>query len=781
MPGDTTPDDVIKTLQSLGIIPNVNAGDKTDAPAAGIPDLTPIPTATNSGDQPSQTQLPAQSAHSVMPDVLQSLSNTKPNESPVGASTGPFRGSTPPTNAGAPTNQPDYRSPKNPYGEDVPTTAPKFADVNNAQSGENAALQAKDASLRQATLDKFDADKARQDRVVQVNQDYVKQLNEADLAHQRDRDLAHKAAAAETASWMKDMDKKAAEEPQSGRWWHNQSGFGQALWLLSMAFSTKAAMTPGVKNVAVEMINQEIDNDINTQRETNKKQLEAIRNKGAKMTELQKQKLDDLQDDYTHKIGRINALQAANTVRANATDNKDLKAQYSAIDDELNKQKLDIAVKRVDKATAERMKDVEERHADIRQNISLRHAEILQNNSQDFHKGENVLNRDLQRELAEEKIAAKIDAAGNKQKETHFEIPSQSGISVTSKDPKTGKPISYNLAVPKELGKEAWEISQAGQAKVVGLAGLRDALKDGSLPYGTFTNDIASRQALKNLADPTIRQMSGRFNKDTVKEVQELILGEDPTSFISRLKGGTKEEIIDLLNKEIQEAPGATKQKLLAMPGTNLANDPNANITFTAPDTRGPASHTMTGDEKVEAATGKSPEAPKLNTKDDIKNFGDDALKALPSELQNTVETTTAKFNQGTTPDNVKAIKDKAIETIDAWNKAHPGGELASSNAKVLIDDASSKAGNTASKVTDLASDIADKYFNDEENISKKTVQDVLTKKKITAISSKEIQDIVEEAHKRIEFMRTADEMNSDQRESYVDEMMAKWKARKKN
>lgn len=737
--------DAIQTLQQLGLIPAVG-GSGQNVPSAPN-QLDPNSTDTAVPITPTNPVPPIDLPQ--LPESITGLANTKPNEPALPTLA---RAASEATRSSPIT---DLRSPQNPYGESVNASVPKFGDLGGALGNENNALSNENTAAKDAATAKYLSDKAKSDRVNQVNTDYVNAQAKADIEYQANRDLAHKTAAAETASWMKDMDKKAAEEPQSGRWWSSQSGFSKAMWLLSLAFSSKAAMTPGVKNVAFEMLNAEMDHDVADQKEIKAKQLDILKSKGAKLDEQQKQKLSDMQDNHTQRLGRINALLAANTVKANSTDDKDLKAQYSAIDDHLNQEKVNIAIKRADQATAERMKTVEEQHANARQYITMAHAEKMQKSQFEQQTKEKEMDRDLRRDLANEALAAKLAAAEakNKSKENEFEFaggPGQSGVVVTSKD-ETGKPINYNLSVPKELAKESSDIVQNGQAKVVALSAFRDALKKGDMPYGTFTNDIEARQALKAIADPAIRQMSGRFNKDTVKEVQEYIVGEDPTSILGRIKGGSKEDIIKLLDKEIQEAPGAIKQRLQAIPGSNLAKDPNATISFTTPDTRGPGDHEMTGDEKIEAATGKAAPVVELKSPEDVKQFSNEAQAALPTDLKSIVDDVQSKMGEGHSETNVKSIHDKAVKAIDEWKSTHDNTKatLPANNAVKLIDSFTDKASEASKQIPELIKNlkIMPKGLSAWEDITKDDVKSQLDKRKLTAISAKEIQDIVNEVN----------------------------------
>jgi len=755
-------DDLISQLQAQGLLPQpedandvgqLNQTQVNDIPAPNIPVTEPVSPGTNLGltaipptvASPGPTPLTTPEGALAVPSSSNSSNSLNPEQS-VGQSGGSLSGRT-----GSVPNP--NKTAGGPLAHNLSSTSAdtslKFGDVGGANNAENNALQAEGISAKQQAIDQFNATKARQDAVTLAQAKYVDQLNAADVQYQKERALAHASAAAETAAWMKDLDQKAAEEPQPNRWWHNTSNFGKALWLLGLAFGAKAAASaPGVKNIALEMMQQTMNDDISMQKDRLKAQREAIKEKGGVLTELHKQTLEDQRDDYAHQITRINALLSANTVKANSTNDADLKAQLAGVDNALNTKKVELAAKRADQATQERLKTVEEQHADRRLAITENFGMAKQKQEQGWKTAEEEKDRQLKRDLAEESASAKLAAAEAKaqRKGENFEFAGaagQSGVNVESVD-KNGKPVTYNLSVPKERAKDAQDIIQNAQAKIVALSTLRNEIKKNGIPYGTFSNDVSGVQALKAVADPMLKQLGrASFNKPTVNEVQEYVMGEDPTSLINRMKGGSREDIVKLLDREIQEQTGASRQRLNAIPGINIADDPSAKIVFTAPDTRGPGSHEQTPDEKIEAATGKAPPSVILNTLKDVKLFGDEARDALPSDLRTIVDNAQTSLEEGHTKENVLSIREKAGKAIEAWKTNHTAGTVSANNASKLLDSYKNEANEIADKLPTIINELSRPGGMTKDDVTKDQVISRLTRAGLTSISNKEIQDIV--------------------------------------
>lgn len=635
-----------------------------------------------------------------------------------------------------------------------------LGDVTGSTSEYNNANNVEFNSSRQAATDKFSAEQARSERLYNTNKEYVDNLAKADEQHALDRDMAHKAAAAETASWMQEMDHKAAQKPSPGNWWHDQSKFGKVMWLLSLAFQAKAESL-GSKNVISGLISNEIDADIAIQKEAINKQYELGKTKGQQMLANQGQKMADMTDDYSHKVGRINALLAANTAKANSATSEDLKSSYAQIESDLAARKTAVASKRLDTTYAERLDQINQRHATSREAMRLNHESNEKRLDRGFQQGEHVLDRKMHYDLAEISASEKLAAAElkAKKKQEMFEFPAQSGVNIRIPG-KDGAPDQVgNFSVPKEGIDKANEIIQANQARVVGTQKLIDAIKDGGLPYGLASDNTEARKAMAQLADPILKSIGARFNKDTYKSFSDYITGEDPSSFMQRAKGGSKEDIIKLLEKDIQELPGAARQSLLAIPGTNLADNPDADLVFTSPETRGPKQHEFSPDEKVEAATGNAPAPVTLKNAKDVKEYGADAERALPSDLQSTVEEIKTKLAGGFDKSKIDDIAKKGFDKVDEWNdKAQDSGSDPSTaylNSRALINDAYERASKVADKLPKIKEELRDNQrkgmYGDPrygDGITRKEVEERLNNSGIV-IPVNEIKAITEEIRKQ--------------------------------
>lgn len=192
------------------------------------------------------------------------------------------------------------------YAQDVSGAGQTAADAADAQFNATQDHQSRLADIAQRSSE----DQARLQQQFQVD----RQRNEAD-------------ADMETAAWVQDLQTQAAKEPNPARWWENQSTLGKALWAIGLVFgAANAAITPGAKNVALELVRSSMANDMEEQRQRLGKQLEALKTKGLTMRERQGRLASDLADDRTMGLSRIEAMERAFTARATVPGDLDAQA-----------------------------------------------------------------------------------------------------------------------------------------------------------------------------------------------------------------------------------------------------------------------------------------------------------------------------------------------------------------------------------------------------------------------------------------------------------------------
>lgn len=378
--------------------------------------------------------------------------------------------------------------------------APKLDAVGQA----NALVDQQQATAAEAMANQAivanEAQRQLIDRRGQVLDEYAAKSAAADQSYQAARDAAQKASDQETAVWMQQMEAEAKKEPNPKRWFSNASTPSKILWLAGLAFGTKAAATaPGVKNVALQMMKETMEQDMQIQKEAAARRMGLLKIKGQQIEKRGERALANNADDHTIRMGQLMALGKASMERAGAPGSADDQSAFAAANTWFQEQKLATAGTRATQAYQTRERRLAEAHS----SYQARLAREQQDKWKTIERNDQIVKDTLARldkyNLADQALAVKYgpQAAENARAEKMANYvgfsPKASGIMVVNdggtQDGKPyqrigpdGKPIDAStLTVPAgERHKEFNDVSQAGQRVVADLDIIEKALADGS-------------------------------------------------------------------------------------------------------------------------------------------------------------------------------------------------------------------------------------------------------------------------------------------------------------
>lgn len=364
----------------------------------------------------------------------------------------------------------------------------------------NAGVDTSQMDAAQAVLDHGvavnDAARALAERRAATDEEYAGRQVEADTQFQAARAKAQTDADQETARWMADLEAKAKEEPNPKRWFANQSTPSKALWLLSLAFGTKAAMTaPGVQNIGLAMIREEMDKDMGEQKARMAREMEALRTKGGLIDKKAAQRMAFLKDDHNIRSGQLLSLEKAALERANAPGSADDRAAMAQAHSWLAQQRMATAAQRAQQAFQARESQ-----------LSRGHSAWMQKNAQDWQSGRDSINhaeaaakdaldrswKMMEAQAAERFKTGKAGAVSTlDQKAT--------GINVVS----GGKAAPLALNTGNEFGQKRYEqvtsLANAAQEVSAELRIIQDAIRDGSFTERVLGADTNLQSAVVRL------------------------------------------------------------------------------------------------------------------------------------------------------------------------------------------------------------------------------------------------------------------------------------------
>lgn len=504
---------------------------------------------------------------------------------------------------------------------------------------------------------------ARQANV--IDQSNNKQA-ELDRAYQAQRAEARKRADEETGRWLQDMERLAKTEPNHQRYWQNQDSFGKGLWLLGMAFSSMAQLgqkNAGQRNSVMEMLQQEIAQDVEAQKESLSRQMNVKKVQGDILQRNQMERIADLKEDHSLYFMRLEGLKQAALLRANAPGAADMKLAYQMGAQKLAELQNGIVANRANEA------------------FTAHESALARGNAfaiAKMHDATELLKAQME-------IGARQSAAKNGLMKDYSAIPTTQGIRVL--DDATGKPIGPGV---DEKGQPtgAFYVKEKNEEKVRQLAAdaqqTYSAMKRVSAALHSDTpleillqKDPQLEADLIKLAysETKANEPGGRVTDKDLQVNMKAVLGADLTTFRNRAftegLGSGQAKLADFMDRHIKDYKGKVENALRSELPAELPEFGSKKVRvewtpqeLTAPE---PAKETYAG--KMSRYGIEVPQTNNLNSQEAF----DTAQKAgtLPAYAPNGGDKPTQQLvNEfktdmaGATSTTVRQLAEKAIDAV---------------------------------------------------------------------------------------------------------------------
>ncbi len=554
-------------------------------------------------------------------------------------------------------------------------------DIEGQYVREQQSLQAVgDAKMAHAMAD-MAAEKERAERVATAHVDSAAETQKANQDFQVAREAAQVKADADTQAWMMEYTTKAQQEPNPDRWWDNRSGLAKALWAMSLVFgSAYAATTPGAQNVALQMVQDNIQQDIALQKHRLTQELDALKLKGSTVKERNLRNLTDMTDDHTMEMGRLQTLKQAYLARAAAPGQAGMQAGMAGALAFFAEKELGVASRKTGSAVQIEDARLQRDHSSRLQSIAQGHAMRMQNDAQAHDWGKQ--SREIAKDYDLAQAAAKAAAAksqGEAMKDVH-------GVSASLGARMVGSPLSQELGTPdvqvdKLNHPKMSAIFEVANRRYENLRKVAEAMDKGNFVDRMLSGDATLRAAATELGYTTAKELDpqGRLSDQDVIFGSAVSLGYNPTDgkldvirFAQNHDGIRK-----MLDQQMRDMPGRVSKQASTYLNSNLVGK-DARIAWAPQD--------LTVEKPVdpnasEAYGLSSPTAPKDVADFRAKRNAEDADprfrgRHLPEYDQGAVE----KFKtatQGMSPSEVKAAAKKAIKDYaDSWSGTPKGDEV---------------------------------------------------------------------------------------------------------
>lgn len=538
-------------LDQLGnyVVPQIGrVDDQAALAAAPTPPGTPLPSA----GQPPDLYDP--SSWLMKPDGSDRTAPYPSDLAAQAASAPPPATAPNPGQAAAPAPAPTGT--RAPASTEVAPSGPQgprdLSDVAGFMGQQGTALNQSEESASAAAVMKNQAARAQAAREGKAYLDTADLYNAANEEYSKALDQAHRAAAAENAQWMQQMDALGKQEPNNHHWFESKSTLGKGLFMLSMLTGAKAeALSPRVTASIFGDINKMMDDDVKAQEQRIARQVDIGKQRGVIMQREQQQILTDLQDRFSKKVMKIEALKNAFLAQAKAPSSTDDKAAVAAVVAELDKQRVNIA--------GERMKE----SVTMREGVLNRQKDITVANIKEA--GDNAR---LGATLKKDYDLAALSAS---QKETPEEkkMVDQQGLAdnATLIGPDGKARGDGVVLIHKDKKPEASQLSAAASARYAALVRVRDAIKNDTFSDLVLKKDPQMTSDVVMLGYTGARTLdpSGRITDKDFEAAVENQLGGDLSTLRGRAaqvgKGGF-DKLVPFLDKEIADLPKRTGKAL---------------------------------------------------------------------------------------------------------------------------------------------------------------------------------------------------------------------------
>lgn len=445
---------------------------------------------------------------------------------------------------------------------------------------------------------------AVQDRQAAAADEYAAGLAANAETYTKNREAAKAQAQAETGAWLDRVTAHARREPSPNRLWADQDRFGRALWLLGMAFSGAAGIgmrgpdgmpATSNENPVLKMLQVEMARDVESQRERLKREGDVLQREGDVMMRNQSMRLDDLKDDRTQALLRLQALGKAMELRASTMTPAEIQRSGAAAAMTYLKQaEVGILAGR-EKETFTALQAAAQRAATAQ---------------------ENRLDRVLKLQLAREQMAASMAKADKGRDKDVWHLGKEQGVAIKGRNGGT-----MDVPVRKEVGDKAASFLTNASQTHADYVRLRDAIKgagSGELVLDT-NREIASVMSRLAYGQAKIMDPGGRLSDQDINQALRTIIGDNGTLLRRVIRAGDKQGMIELLDKAIAATSYEVKNKLgswidRSLLPEGLQRDPKSyDIDWVPAQVAPPPSPARTVDDEI-AAFGGIPEGVKTPT-----------------------------------------------------------------------------------------------------------------------------------------------------------------------
>lgn len=660
---------------------------------------------------------------------------------------GPAFGSPPPAEAST------SSAPASPYQPPSLPGAPR--SYEEAVGQENAAFRDATEAAYAAAGAQQDAQQATAQRQADAMGESVRAWDEQFARNQAAFDAAREKADQETADWLREQQEVASAKVDPSRYFSSRSGFSKTAWVVSLIASSISAGADQSRNVGLRMLKENIDQDIGLQKEEIQRRMEVVRTKGQAMDARHSRDFARLRDNEAAAWQRWSAVERHAMAKAAIPGPEAQRAAFAEVARLAAQEKVRVVETRTARAHQEWQQQVERRFRaeEARKDRSVQYsAQRLQRDRLKEDQRQFNLGRIDKYALAQMSAESKAGQGGLEEKDIRT-LPARTGFRMKLEDG-----TETDLRIPKDRYDEVAKTAQVHKDKAVALQNLRRALSDATTVERWMNSDAELQSALNAAVAPVAKTLNGggQLTEQDVGRAMQVVMGMDPQSFISKLKGPDKAEVMRLVDKQIGSLADNAATDLEIKAGVPLPK--GARVVYTPDASLGwkdPIKVSVAEDLKAAGVSVPAPRHPitpqEYHQARDIERAGKGfGLPPLSPGMDATLE----KFKtnaQRFSPKYIKEISEVAMKDLEELRKRSKSekADIELADARVRLQVETAEAVKTAQDEWNQLRELIGVFASMGVQMAGDQIEEAAAKRFGITLAPDEVLDLAKEAERR--------------------------------
>jgi hypothetical protein len=437
----------------------------------------------------------------------------------------------------------------------------------DAVAQENAAFANLGEMAKTAEGARFASEQDLATRAAAADAENVKGMEANEQTRVAEYKIHEAKRVAEETQFLNKMEQLAKTKVDPSRYWNDTSGFSKAAWIIGLAAGAMANPMDPSRNVALKMLSDAVDQDMEQQGESLQRQMGAMKERGQMLGAQHDREANELAQRAEGRFQRLQAIRAHVAALAKVPGAEQRVAGLAALDQELAKEQMGVVFKRGEHARRRDEAEIERKHQEREAMRQRAHAASQAKLARDaaieaarVRRTQEVEDRNYDRETRERLAPVSVGGSqsvgataanplGGQTGVDFLVLPKESGF--TFVDEATGKTEEIRL---RKDDKASLETARAAGVLTAKFVNLVDALKDADTSSEYLGDDPKINAALEDALRPymKIQDPDGKISDGDRNGAALAVAGMDFTSLKAKVLGPSRPAVLALVKSKLE-------------------------------------------------------------------------------------------------------------------------------------------------------------------------------------------------------------------------------------